>query len=98
MFEVTLGVAAATPGVACVPWEWTDSITAASVSVTSSVSKCIREMGTCVSSPLIHVILSWFTVAVLRYGKGCLCSCGEDKNGSQSMAAICLVYDWEIRV
>ena len=38
VFEVTLGAAATTPGVVCASFEWTDSIMAASASVTSSVS------------------------------------------------------------
>ena len=53
----------------------------------------VWEMGTCISLPLIHRISIWFTVAVLCYSRGCLCSCRENKNGGWLMTAFHVAQD-----
>ena len=78
VFGAALGAAAATPGAVCVPAEWTESKTAASASVTSSVSKVHSGNGHLYFFA-IRCGLTLFVVIVCRYGEGRFRFCVKTK-------------------
>ena len=78
VFGAVFGAAAATPGAVCVPAEWTESKTAASASVTSSVSKVHSGNGHLYFVP-ICCGLTLSVVIVCRYGEGRFRFCMKTK-------------------